>query len=449
VFPFLLAVTSTAAFGANGFALGPEGGFRAIRIDDRGRAVAAGWSDRSGAMVARYLEDGSVDPSFRSDRARIGNSQEDRFHGLAIDPSGRIVAVGISGRRAVVARFLPDGSPDPDFAEFGFARGVRGKSFLHERADEGVDRFESVDLDADGRIVVSGVARGFRPNQWTEWFFCRWFDLRFCWSYENTSIVARFRERGPLDPSFGGAGFVLGNQGARWHVGPHDELLQTVVVERNRIAAAGWASGETYHDERTVVVRFLPDGKLDPSFATGGFELSPPKSIAGGGMEVLYGIARMGEKLVACGFSFDDSKHIRALTKTYDVTGKLIAHTLADARQLADSDIEYLVRCAIDAEGRIVAVGFTDDDWSTTGRYSEVPHRAFIARYRPFGQREGKFSSFADGRSLFGPKKEDGFYDVAIDRDGRIWVAGSASGRTLVARFNRDLTLDTPRMGPR
>ena len=35
----------------------------------------------------------------------------------------------------------------------------------------------------------------------------------------------------------------------------------------------GWAAGESYDDERTIVVRYLADGRLDPDFIEVGIEV--------------------------------------------------------------------------------------------------------------------------------------------------------------------------------
>ncbi len=437
---WLLAATSTATFGAHGFVLDRSGRYTSVHLDAEDRAVAAGFS-KGAAILDRYLQDGARDPTFWRDSAVVDAPGRDRFLDVTVDGAGWILAAGQQDRRGLIARFLPDGQPDRSFGELGLVIGRDGGAFLHERGGESSDRFDSVDVDSRGRIVVAGVAAGFRPSRWSETFLCRWFDLKLCWSFEETTLVARFLADGRLDHTFAGSGYVLGRGGARWHVGPHDELLQAVVLEGDRIAAAGWASGETYDDERTIVVRYLEDGSLDPAFGSGGAVVSRPESFAGGAKEVLYGLTRDGDRLVTCGFSFDRSHHIRALLETYDAAGTLIGHALTDARQLADSDIEDYVKCAVDAKGRVVGVGFTDDDWS----YGDEPDRALIGRHRADGALDGSFSSYQDGRSIFAVTKNDGFYDLALDASGRVWAVGSASGRTLIARFRDDLTLDGSR----
>lgn len=416
----LAAVTSTSA----AFHLGPKGHLFAVDVDRAGRVLAAGFTaegeEAERPVVLGYGPD-------LMEETRLELARPGRFHGVHVDGMGRVLAVGTSGGRTLLVRFRPDGSQD------FVTTGRNGGPFLSDRTDTN-DRFESVDLDSQGRIVVTGVAYGGRR---ADRFYCRWFDFDFCWSAENTSIVARFTAEGVLDRSFAGTGYVLGRAGGRWHVGPHDELIEAIVLPDDRVVAAGWASGETYDDERTIVVRYLANGRLDPSFGDGGVVMSPPASKAGGTKEVLYGLARDGDRIVTAGFSFDKARHIQALTKTYDGAGRLVAHTLEDPRRLADSDIEYFVKVAVGPKGRRVVAGYTDDDWA----YGEEVDRALIGIYDREGRRLASFCSYGPGGSIFTPEtKDDAFDDVAVTEDA-IYTAGTSGGRTLVARFSFGLEL--------
>lgn len=415
----LAAITSTSA----AFHLGPKGHLYAVTVDGEGRAVAAGFAatgEGERPLVVRYT------PAL-DEAARFELQREGRFHGVHVDERGRVLAAGTANGRTILARFLPDGAVD------FVAEGRDGESFLSDRTQT-KDRFESVTVDSKGRIVLVGVAYGGRR---ADGFLCRWIDLGLCWSAENTSLVARFTPEGVLDQRFAGAGFVLGKRGVRWHIGPHDELIDAVLLPDDRIVAAGWVSGETYDEERTIVVRFREDGELDPTFGDEGVVMSPLASKAGGTKEVLYGLALDGDRVVTAGFSFDTARHIQALTKTYDGTGRLAAHTVEEARRLADSDIEYFVKVAVAEDGRRVAVGYTDDDWA----YGEEVDRALMAVYARDGARRASFCSYQEGSSIFTPgTKDDAFDDVALSKE-RIYVVGTSGGRALLARFTWALEL--------
>lgn len=441
--PGLLALTATASFGGGGYVLGPEGRALAVAVDGRHRVVIAGYAkeDRERAILMRFLPDGAIDPTFGGGLVRLetGTRADDRFLGVTVDPSGRIVASGSAGvdaggARSVIARFRDDGTPDEAFGSGGRAIGREAFAFLYERAPgDGLDRFEAVAVDGKGRIVVAGAARGHRRSpRWGSTILCTWLDFGFCWSGETTTVVARFSDRGVLDESFASSGYVLGKRGGRWHIGAHDELLDLEVVG-DRIIAVGWASGETYDDERTIIVALREDGLFDETFASGGFELSPPASFAGGTKEVAYGLAAKNDRITVAAFSFDAERHIVALTKTYDLGGKLVAHAVEAPRALADSDIEYFVKVALLEGGESVAVGFTDDEWAYDGDVD----RAVLAMYGADGRRRASFSSHRNGRSVFAGEKDDAFHAVAAD-GARIYAAGTSDHRVLVARFEVD-----------
>ena len=133
-------------------------GFSDIAVDASNRILAAGhFSVYSGnavathMLMARYLGDGTLDPSFGID----GTLRQDwvdcrAFRDVAIQPNGSILAMGPglggttcagpSGPDFVVWRFLEDGSPDPEFGSGGVvenysANGIWGGMVLVRKPD--------------------------------------------------------------------------------------------------------------------------------------------------------------------------------------------------------------------------------------------------------------------------------------------------------------------------
>src|SRR5262249_50246877 len=111
------------------------------------------------------------------DRARAGVCpcpSGDALTGVAVALDGRIVAVGVragSGFELLLGRYLPDGRPDPTFADGG---GLVASTTIS--ADFGAQVFA---VGADGRFLVSDQAE-----------------------------LLSFRTDGTLEPSFGDAGVV-------------------------------------------------------------------------------------------------------------------------------------------------------------------------------------------------------------------------------------------------
>lgn len=86
-----------------------------IRIQPDGSIIAVGFAPANGIgqrALARYLPDGSLDPSFgQNGKVFLGIGG---LHDVWVQPDEKILAVG-----AGLVRLLPDGSPDPGFGTDG------------------------------------------------------------------------------------------------------------------------------------------------------------------------------------------------------------------------------------------------------------------------------------------------------------------------------------------
>src|SRR5438105_5384801 len=137
-------------FGGDGRVVTP---FPAVALSLRpsGRILAVGTYHDDFAL-ARYLPDGGLDPSFGHRgvvTTDFGGTEVGS--GLAVQSDGRIVAVGASVRADsdndfAVARYLPDGSLDPSFGRDGTVITDAG----------GRDAAYDVAIQADGKIVALG-----------------------------------------------------------------------------------------------------------------------------------------------------------------------------------------------------------------------------------------------------------------------------------------------------
>ena len=261
---------------------------RALAIQPDGRIVAAG---RSGSRigVARYAQDGTPEPSFPR-LHDFTSVTEERANGVVVEPSGRILLAGtgvVGGDRrfllaaltpdgaidatfgagglvtldpgdgeaavrsverqpdgkllvagttdgagtggGVVARFLPDGTPDIGFSTDGIARvGVPGVIV------------EDVAVQPDGKVVAVGAVEAGTAA--------------------SDSLVARFRPGGVRDPGFGVDGVVrrsLGPAGA-------DGLTGVGIAAGGGIRAGGLASGP---DPAIVLAGLTGGDSSDPALA--------------------------------------------------------------------------------------------------------------------------------------------------------------------------------------
>jgi uncharacterized delta-60 repeat protein len=199
--------------------------------------VPALWAD---AAVAKPRP-GSFDRSFGSDGRVVLNLPGEGMYAaaFAIQPDGKIVvAGGISGGSALIARYLPDGRLDPGFGTGGIVR----QGFALPVSVGGVA------IQPDGKILLAGQASHGGAGG-------------------LSAAVMRFLPDGSVDHGFGSEGMAL--------VDPNDSRRSVTVAwfshlavqPDGRIVAAGGMPARDVHDHADVVVaRLLPGGEPDPSF---------------------------------------------------------------------------------------------------------------------------------------------------------------------------------------
>ncbi|HEY7056794.1 MAG TPA: Calx-beta domain-containing protein [Vicinamibacterales bacterium] len=231
-----------ATFGDGGKVTdGLPGGATAMALQADGKIVLLG-----GLKLARYNPDGRIDAGFgTAGTATIlfNGGLLDAADDVAIQPDGRIVVVGITrvGTQDdfALARFNQDGTPD---ASFGI-NGTVSTDFAGS-----TDRAWAVVVDADGRIVVAGHAATPSPT-----------------GGDNDFAVARYTNAGTLDPTFGTGGKVMTNIAGRTDLAFAARLQSDEkIVVTGRVADGG---GDT---PDVGLVRYNVDGTLDTAFGTNG-----------------------------------------------------------------------------------------------------------------------------------------------------------------------------------
>jgi uncharacterized delta-60 repeat protein len=170
-----------------------------------------------------------------------------------------------------------------------------------------------------------------------------------------------------------------------------------------------------------VVMRLSASGALDPTFGSGGrvrFGFPGGDEIAGGGVE----IDPQG-RIVVVGYHDEDAVIARllpggALDPSFAGSGKRKFHYVS-----ADPDYhDIATNLVLQQDGKIVVVG-------EMFQWSGGATRVALARLRAGGELDGTFSG--DGRALF-DVATDGVggsrgHAVALSHDGRILTAGQAA----------------------
>jgi uncharacterized delta-60 repeat protein len=145
---------------------------------------------RNDFAVGRFNSDGTVDTSFGSG-GRVTtsfNGGHDEIHALALQPDGKIVAVGQatdgwSNYYSALARYDANGNPDTSF-------GNNGKVTTDFSPNDGnkYHRFYAVAIQPDGKILAAGTARHYDDN--------------------DSFAIARYNTNGSPDSTFGNGGQV-------------------------------------------------------------------------------------------------------------------------------------------------------------------------------------------------------------------------------------------------
>jgi len=257
----------------------------AVALQADGKIVAAGYADNGvnrDFALARYNPDGSLDTTFSSDgllTTDFGNS-EDRARAMALQADGKIVAAGYADNGITddfaLARYNPDGSLDTTFSGDGLLTTDFGNS---------EDRAYAVALQADGKIVVAGVA-----DNGSNYDFA----------------LARYNPDGSLDTTFSEDGKLTTDFGSN----DNDDAAYAVAVQADgKIVAAGYAYNGFNRD--FALARYNPDGSLDTTFSGDGLLTTDFGSSDGA-----YAVALQADgKIVAAGYAYAGSNNHFALVR--------------------------------------------------------------------------------------------------------------------------------------
>ncbi|TNC99977.1 MAG: FG-GAP repeat-containing protein [Rhodocyclaceae bacterium] len=178
-----------------------------------------------------------------------------------------------------------------------------------------------------------------------------------------------------------------------------------------------------------------PPSNMAPSFAVGDGKVI---TAIGSGADVGYRMARQPDgRIVVTGTSHNGSNLDFALAR-YNADGSLDTSFDSDGKLTTDFGVgdDYAYGVAIQSDGRIVVAGMS---WNgSTNDFA-------LARYNADGSLDTTFSG--DGKLITVVGPDNGGYDVTLQADGKILVAGSGWGGSNtdvnLVRYNADGSLDT------
>lgn len=203
---------------------------RAVAVQPDGMILAAGYTATgqyyyTSFALARFFPDGQLDEQFGTFglvNNYFGQTTEDvRANAMVLQPDGKIVLAGRAGGKISLARFLPDGTPDPEF-------GLGGNVQIAD-IPGGSEAF-ALAIQPDGKLLAAGS--------------------------NGDIILVRLTPNGSLDPTFGIEGKVFQNLG-------HQESANAIAIQPDgKIVVAG----NIYNTIEVFIGRFLPDGSPDTGF---------------------------------------------------------------------------------------------------------------------------------------------------------------------------------------
>lgn len=242
---YLADGTLDSAFGTGGVVTTAVGTFRdygrCVALQSDGKILVAGEVSNGGAYdfgVVRYLANGALDPAFGTGGIATISlvSGNDYPKGVFVRGDGKIVVAGAANTDFGVARLNSNGSPDTSF-------GTAGK-VVTDFGTSSFDYAEAALMQSDGKIIIAG-----RVSTAT-----RGYDFG----------LIRYQESGALDTTFGTGGKVSTPVGG----GTMEDICYDLAQQSDgKIIAVG---DSVSSGSEIVVVRYMPSGSVDTTFATGG-----------------------------------------------------------------------------------------------------------------------------------------------------------------------------------
>jgi uncharacterized delta-60 repeat protein len=368
-----------------------------VAIQADGKLVVVGGSYAGAGRshdfaLARYNPDGSLDPTFSGGGTQTTDffGSSDAAYGVAIQPDGKILVVGHADGNFGVARYLPDGSLDTS---------LDGDGKQTTDFGGGSNAAYGVAIQPDGKIVAVGHA----PGSDGEWDFA----------------LARYDADGSLDSSFDGDGRQTTDLEPTTDFGL-GAAYAVALQPDGKIVAVGRAGGNL------GLARYNPDGSLDATFSGDGKQTTD----LGGDDEASDVALQPDGKIVAVGSSYVfQAGSTSFVVARYNPDGSLDRSfgnpILGGGLQLTGfGGTDRAHGVAIDADGKIVAVGDGSGDFA-------------LARYNTDGSHDATFSDDGTQTTDFGGSDGayDAAYDVALQPDGKIVAVGASTGGFALARY--------------
>jgi uncharacterized delta-60 repeat protein len=352
---------------------------------------------QSGALDSTFGVNGIVSTD-------LGGSVPDLLFSMVIQPDQKILAGGISNGDFGVVRYLPDGTPDPEFGDNGIVKVDFGATGEYCRG---------MALQSDGRIVLAGETHINNLGDFA---------------------LARLNTDGSLDTTFGVGGKVVTDLGTSY------EYANAVAVQADgKIIAAGKIVNGDIANANFAMVRYDEDGEVDTDFGNNGIANSSVRD-----EDEATGIIIMPDgKIVLGGFAAVTAKGDYAMVrfledgtedKSFGVGGKVVT----DLEGVGHSDLQTCM--LLDNDGKILLGGAANYNFFEGVSYMGV------VRYDSEGSLDPSFGTGGIYILQLGSISE--VAAMAQQPDGKYLLAGRSNGvnitnQWILARIKNEGGLDS------
>lgn len=399
------------------------------------------------AVIVSAQTAGALDPSFGNNGKLLVNVNNlDVFHDVAIQEDQKIVTVGMSFDAAYVStahahRYLADGTPDPTFGTNGvftfslnFEANIYGcyikpdgKILLAGETTDYQDyRLLLIQLNPDGTIdhlfgdngiVVEHVSIyedhgwGLAVQEDGAILVCGTGTVDYAGEYRNAPMIVKFSADGELDTSFGTNGV------ATIPVNSIENTLRSITVQPDgKILAAGHFANDLFFFI-TLVVRFMPDGTLDPTFADNGMFKHPFGQADSQAFDI---VVTEDDKILVTGVSVAPTYDYSMMLFKLDAQGVLEPDFGTDGVVITDNtgtyDVGYGLR--IQADDKIVVAG-------TTGNAPPEDNSMAVWRFNSNGAIDASFGTNGMTAINMGNAADEAM-GIALQEDEKIVIAGKS-----------------------
>jgi uncharacterized delta-60 repeat protein len=300
--------------------------------------------------------------------------------------------------------------------------GNNGK--VHTGFGTSQSKASAVAVQPDGKIIVGGSAYSANTNNY--------------WQNDTeNSVLVRYNADGSLDSTFGYNGKVMNDVYQFYNAEEWETSVYSIkILPNGKFLTYGKA--QLYYGQQTLLVQYNSNGSIDTSFGNNG-QVTCNSFPIGGATSL---IIQPDNKIVVLGVEYlqpSSGVYIsKFVVERFKDDGSIDSTFASVGRVVTEFSFGYNspASIALQADGKIVAVGSTPNN------------RIAIARYTTNGLLDTTFDTDGKVTTSFGPGTYSFAKFVRVDSNGKIMVAGGMGNTTsnnysaAFAKYNTNGSLD-------